>query len=198
MKRSEKHKSVAMGAIRIISGRWRGRKLPVMDLDGLRPTTDRTKETLFNWLLGDTQNAQCLDMFAGSGGLGFECLSRHAQSVTFIEQNAAAAKLLRENCTRLGVTSEQADVREGNALQMVKNLPHPFQLIFIDPPFNKQLVNASLDALVNSDAVAPDCLIYIEQESSAGSPQVPQHWQRIKHKKTAQVEYALYCAGATE
>ena len=95
--KKQSNKSAAKGNIRIIAGQHRGRKLPVLMADGLRPTTDRVKETVFNWLMPYIQDATCLDCFAGSGGLGFEALSRGAKSVTFIELNKAAAQQLKEN-----------------------------------------------------------------------------------------------------
>lgn len=194
MKRGVNQKSTPMGAIRIISGQWRGRKLPVMNADGLRPTTDRTKETLFNWLLGDVQQARCLDMFAGSGGLGFEALSRNAQSVVFCEQHPQAVKILQDNCQRLNIEAHQVEVKAGNTMQLCGTLTGTFDLIFIDPPFHHQLVDSSIEVLLNNNLVTSGTLIYIEHEKGAVTNQIPIHWQRVKHKQTAQVDYSLYRA----
>ncbi|ALS97216.1 16S rRNA (guanine(966)-N(2))-methyltransferase RsmD [Lacimicrobium alkaliphilum] len=191
MKRAVKSRAKALGQIRIIAGRWRGRKLPVPDVEGLRPTTDRNKETLFNWLAPYVAGRQCLDAFAGSGGLGFEALSRYAARVDFVEQDTGAVRMLRENAGRLGLSSEQAAVHQGDMLQILSRLSGPFSLVFLDPPFNKGLLQRAVDALVQSDKLAAEALLYLEMEK--GAPLlVPSHWQLLKHKQNSQVDYRLY------
>jgi len=125
-----------LGNIRIISGKHRGRKLPVILSDGLRPTTDRTKETLFNWLMHDIQDAKVLDMFAGAGSLGFEALSRHAAYVTMIEKDPKVAKQLQSNLVLLQ-EQQRGNVICGDALTALGEQTHHFDIIFIDPPFGK-------------------------------------------------------------
>ncbi|MCF2947441.1 16S rRNA (guanine(966)-N(2))-methyltransferase RsmD [Paraglaciecola aquimarina] len=191
MKRGVKTTQKANGAIRIISGRWRGRKLPVIDVQGLRPTTDRNKETLFNWLMPYTQNARCLDAFAGSGGLGFEALSRYAQSVVFIELDKKAAAKLNENLKLLNIEAQQAKVMLGSAEQMLDKIDQTFDLIFLDPPFNKNLLPAVIDKIAVRDLLAPDGVIYIESEGQC-IYSVPDDWQMIKEKQTSQVLVRLY------
>ena len=192
MKRKQQHKSTAIGSIRIISGQWRGRKLPVANAKGLRPTTDRTKETVFNWLLGDVQGARCLDFFAGSGGLGFECLSRYAKEVVFVEMQQTSAQLLTQNCIRLGVKDEQVRVHVGDAIAVAASLSPTFDMVFIDPPFHQQLIDPSIRALLAHQLVAVGSKVYLEYEAGFQPSAVPENWQRIRCKQTAQVEYCLY------
>ncbi|GGD59327.1 16S rRNA (guanine(966)-N(2))-methyltransferase RsmD [Lacimicrobium alkaliphilum] len=194
MKRAVKTRTKAQGQIRIIAGRWRGRKLPVLDLQGLRPTTDRNKETLFNWLAPYVAERCCLDAFAGSGGLGLEALSRHATRVDFIEQDKGAVRMLRENTRRLELTPEQAQVHQGEMLNTLSRLSGPFSLVFLDPPFNKGLLQQAVNALEQSEKLTEDALIYLEMEKGTQLA-VPAQWQLLKHKQSGQVDYRLYQSG---
>ena len=134
------------GFIRLISGKWRGRKLVVKDKEGLRPTTDRTKETLFNWLMHDIRDANCLDCFSGSGSLSFEALSRYAQSATLLEQDKSIAEQLRENLKILKV--DNARVVETDSIHYLQQTAtQAFDIVFIDPPFYKNLVQPCCSAL---------------------------------------------------
>ena len=187
-------KSIKGGFIRLISGKWRGKKLPVKDIEGLRPTTDRTKETLFNWLMHDINDANCLDCFSGSGSLGFEALSRFAKHVTLLEKDKSVAKQLRENLTVLNV--DNAVVAEGDALvYLSKPASEQYNIVFIDPPFNKGLVQPCCDALQANDYLAPDALIYLEREVDLKDLQIPASWGLLKEKSTGQVVYQLYRQG---
>lgn len=123
----------ALGEVRIIAGLWRGRKLPVLNAEGLRPTTDRVKETLFNWLMMDIAESRCLDCFAGSGSLGIEALSRQAQAVVFLEKFANAANQLKKNLQAL--KTEKGKVFNTDSLLFLaqKNSEAPFDIVFIDP-----------------------------------------------------------------
>lgn len=194
MKRAVKSRTKAQGQIRIIAGCWRGRKLPVPDLDGLRPTTDRNKETLFNWLTPYVAQRRCLDAFAGSGGLGFEALSRYAARVDFVEQQAGAVRMLRENVRRLSLSDERAAVHQGDMLQALARLSGPFSLVFLDPPFHKGLLQQAVNALEQSEKLTEDALIYLEMEK-ATQLVVPAQWQLLKHKQSGQVDYRLYQSG---
>ena len=176
------------GTIRIIAGQWRGRKLPVKDMEGLRPTTDRNKETLFNWLMHDISGARCLDMFAGAGSLGFEALSRWAESCVFIEKNNVAASQLYANCTLLNAN---ATVKEGDALSVVSSLNQQFDVVFVDPPFHSGLIQPALNALTNSGALAPQAKIYIEHEATAGEITLPDGAVVAKEKRLSQLHYYL-------
>lgn len=176
------------GNVRIISGQYRGRKLPVADVDGLRPTTDRNKETLFNWLMHDLPNADCLDAFAGSGGLGFEALSRYAGHCTFIEKIRKVAEQLKTN---LATLSAQGEVINGDAVQVLSTTDKQFNIIFIDPPFNKGLVQPVLQIILDRNLLKPDGVIYVEQEISAPSLLIDERMQIVKEKRLAQVMYCL-------
>lgn len=181
----------AGGAIRIIAGQWRGRKLPVLDKEGLRPTTDRTKETLFNWLAPYVQGRRCLDAFAGSGSLGFEALSRFAQWVTFVEQDPQVVRQLQKNMLSLKLSGAQAQVVQGDLLQFLRAVPAPFDLVFLDPPFGKGLLQLSIDLIEQQALLTPNALVYTESELSLPL-RIPGSWQLLKQKHTKQVCYRLY------
>lgn len=187
-KKSHK-KSSSQGSIRIISGKYRGRKLPVLDAEGLRPTTDRVKETVFNWLMPYIQDSICLDCFAGSGGLGFEALSRGAQKVTFVELHKTSAAQIQKNIQQINATN--ADVITSDALTFLSTTAHPFDLVFIDPPFHQDIINKTLSAL-EQGWLSEDALIYIERESEQSGLNIPTNWILLKEKKAGQVIYALY------
>ena len=185
------HKS-ADGVIRIISGQFRGRKLPVKDVQGLRPTTDRIKETVFNWLMHDTRDAHTLDCFAGSGGLGFEALSRFAKSATFIELDSLAAKQLEQNISTLKL--DNAYVKHTNSLSFLeqKNTNEAFNLVFVDPPFRKDLAQTTCDLLEKNQWLSNDALIYVEVEAELTALEISNNWLLIKEKKAGQVLCQLY------
>jgi len=184
-------KPIKSGFIRLISGKWRGKKLPVKDVEGLRPTTDRTKETLFNWLMHDINDANCLDCFSGSGSLAFEALSRFAQKATLLEKDKSVAKQLRENLTAL--KAENATVLEGDAITYLnQESTEQYDIIFIDPPFNKNLVQPCCDALHSNGYLTKNALIYIETEVGLTSLNLPETWVLLKEKSTGQVSYQLY------
>ena len=180
------------GFIRVISGQFRGRKLPVKDVQGLRPTTDRIKETVFNWLMQDTRDANVLDCFAGSGGLGFEALSRFASTALFIELDPSAAKQLAQNIATLKL--QNAQVRHTNSLSFLeqKNSNTPFDLVFVDPPFRKNLAQTSCNLLEINNWLSEEALIYVEVESDLNTFKPPNNWLLIKEKKAGQVFCRLY------
>ncbi|ABR73821.1 16S rRNA (guanine(966)-N(2))-methyltransferase RsmD [Actinobacillus succinogenes] len=181
------------GEVRIIAGRWRGRKLPVLNAQGLRPTGDRIKETLFNWLMPYIAGANCLDAFAGSGSLGFEALSRQAKSVTFLELDKTVARQLSKNLQTLNCDKTQASVYNQNSLEFLKqvqNRPH-FDVVFLDPPFNFGLAEQAIRLLAENNWLRPDALIYVETEREK-QPDVPENWMLLKEKTSGQVSYRLY------
>lgn len=181
------------GSVRIIAGRWRGRKLPVLNVTGLRPTGDRVKETLFNWLMPYIVNADCLDCFAGSGSLGFEALSRQAKSVTFLELNKTVAHQLSQNLQALNCDKTQAALYNQSGLEFLKqmqNQPH-FDIVFLDPPFNSGLAEQAIRLLAENNWLRPDALIYVETEREK-QPNVPKNWMLLKEKTTGLVSYRLY------
>ncbi|WP_456296555.1 16S rRNA (guanine(966)-N(2))-methyltransferase RsmD [Vibrio sp. AK197] len=183
-------KRASSGFIRIISGLWRGRKLPVHDAQGLRPTTDRVKETLFNWLAQDIPGAICLDVFAGSGGLGFESASRQAQKVTLVELNPAAFSVLKKNAQALN--ADNIDVVNSDALQYLKTSPTPQDVVFIDPPFRQGLLAETMHLLETQGWLAEGALIYIETEKELTLDGVPQNWRLHREKSAGQVSYRLF------
>lgn len=185
----QKQKS-SKGLVRIIGGKHRTRRLPVLVHEGLRPTSDRLKETLFNWLMTYTPKAHCLDMFAGSGSLGIEALSRGAAHVCFIEQDAKAATQIRDNIKVLKET-ENATVLQGNALSASLVEFAPFDLVFIDPPFGLSLIPKSIEHLHDKHLLKEQARIYIEA-SHDDQYQVPKHFQLLKEIKTSQVLARLY------
>lgn len=185
-------KSNAAGAIRIIAGQFGGRKLPVLDAVGLRPTTDRTKETVFNWLMQDIQNAACLDLFAGSGGLGFEALSRYAGKVTFVEKDPLAGKQLRTNLATLTPQADQFSLSIGDAFEFLTTTHDTYSLIFIDPPFGKNWVEPAVETIMQRKLLIEDGLIYIEHESSVKFDGDRYGLTLKKQKSTGQVTYSLW------
>ncbi|MDO9759312.1 16S rRNA (guanine(966)-N(2))-methyltransferase RsmD [Glaesserella parasuis] len=175
------------GEVRVIAGLWRGRKLPVLNAEGLRPTTDRVKETLFNWLMMDIAGSRCLDCFAGSGSLGIEALSRQAQAVVFLEKFADAANQLKKNLVSL--KAENGKVIQTDTLLFLaqKNSEMPFDLVFVDPPFHQGFVPQVLTALEQNGWLAENALIYVETEKNHSPLVLPEHWQVIKEKTAGQV-----------
>ena len=183
-------KKPSTGFVRIISGLWRGRKLPVHDAEGLRPTTDRVKETLFNWIAQDVPRSKCLDLFAGSGGLGFESASRQAERVTMIELNSGAFKQLQSNVAAL--KADNITLVNGDALSYLKQPATPHQVVFIDPPFRQGLLAETIDLLETNGWLAPDALVYIETEKELQLEGIPAHWHLHREKTAGQVCYRLF------
>lgn len=178
------------GFVRIISGRWRGRKLPVHDVEGLRPTTDRVKETVFNWLAQDIPHARCLDLFAGSGGLGFEALSRSAEKVVMLELDKKAHQQLINNIKTL--QSDDVEAINTDALSYLTNPGTPFDVVFIDPPFRKDLLTNTITQLENNGWLTDNAMIYIETEKELSDIETPAHWRLHREKIAGQVCYRLY------
>ncbi|WP_034945022.1 16S rRNA (guanine(966)-N(2))-methyltransferase [Erwinia oleae] len=193
---NKKNRSGAAGQIRIIGGQWRGRKLPVPDSAGLRPTTDRIRETLFNWLAPVIQGARCLDCFAGSGALALEALSRHAASATLLELERPVAQQLEKNLATLG--AQTGNVINANALKWLEQNGEPYDVVFIDPPFRKGLLEQTLTLLETKGWLAEDALIYVESEVENGLPPLPQNWQPHREKVAGQVACRLFIRRADE
>ena len=187
--RKQSAKPSNKGSIRIIAGLHRGRKLPVLMAEGLRPTTDRVKETVFNWLMPFIQDTNCLDCFAGSGGLGFEALSRGASHVSLIELNKAAAQQLTEN--KILLQANNISVINSDALNFIRKNTQRFDVVFLDPPFRKNFVEQTA-LLLNENSLADNALIYIEMESEDNNQQLPLNWKLLKEKIAGQVIYRLY------
>jgi 16S rRNA (guanine966-N2)-methyltransferase len=185
----------APGKLRIIGGQWRGRKLPVADLEGLRPTTDRVRETLFNWLAADLVGRHCLDLFAGTGALGLEALSRGAASCHFVERQRLAAELITAALDTLD-GADRGTVIQTDAMRFLKSesgsvVTPPFGLIFLDPPFAGDALEPALKALEQSPRVADDALLYLEY-AAGGPSRLPPGWEPYRSKRSGGVIYELY------
>jgi 16S rRNA (guanine966-N2)-methyltransferase len=180
--------ATAPGAVRIIGGNLRNSKLSVPSLAGLRPTPDRVRETLFNWLAPMIAGARVMDMFAGTGALGIEALSRGAAFVEFVEADQGLAKALQSALTRLHVAA-RARVRCRRAPGQTLNDLAPFDLIFLDPPFSMQLWHPALDAITAANALTANGLVYLETPDSAP---LPPGWQVRKFAKAGAVTFGLY------
>lgn len=178
--------------LRIIGGEWRSRQIPFPDVDGLRPTTDRVRETLFNWIQHSLPGARCLDLFSGSGALGFEALSRGAGKVVMIENDSKASFQLKENAKTLNV--QNAEIYHGDAMQYLAQDNEPFDLIFLDPPFGKGFLQDCINQIVENNLLKADGEIYIESEQSLDDLEIPANWQPHREKQAGQVIYRLYQA----
>ncbi|WP_029590616.1 16S rRNA (guanine(966)-N(2))-methyltransferase [Franconibacter pulveris] len=178
------------GQIRIIGGQWRGRKLPVPDSPGLRPTTDRVRETLFNWLAPYLVDARCLDCFAGSGALGLEALSRYAAKATLLEMERGVAQQLQKNLATLKASNAQ--VVNTNTLNYLNQPGEPYDIVFVDPPFRKGLLEETLKLLETRGWLASGAMVYVESEVENGLPPVPANWRLHREKVAGQVAYRLY------
>lgn len=187
------NKRAKSNSIRLIAGQWRGRRLPVLDSPGLRPTTDRVRETLFNWLMHDIADARCLDLFAGSGALGLECLSRGAQFVQFVESQRRIVEQLQANLLKLECAPSRANCICQDALKFTQTPPsEPYDLIFLDPPFSSDIVPQLVSQLSSQHWLSPQALIYLEQPSHQAVDALPSNWQLFKDTKAGQSHARLY------
>lgn len=178
--------------IRIIAGDWRGRKLTFPSIPGLRPTGDRMRETLFNWLAPYIHQARVLDLFAGSGALGIEALSRGANNCIFVESDQHAARGLAENLSAL--KCKNAQVMDQDAFKTLNTLaPHSVDILFLDPPFDSQLHNRILDRICSCQALAQAALVYIEAPVNE-TIEIPANWLLLNTKVSGQVSFSLYMA----
>ncbi len=175
--------------LRIIGGEWRGRKLRFADGEGLRPTTDRVRETLFNWLAPLIQGARCLDLFAGSGALGLEALSRGAAEVVFVDTNPAAIATLKENLALL--KADNAEVIRGDGLNYLQDNSRQFDVVFLDPPFRRDLLQPALKLLAEQGWLAAGARLYLELESEETLSELPEGWELLRSKEAGQVAYHL-------
>lgn len=175
--------------LRIIGGQWRSRRLEFPDLPGLRPTPDRVRETLFNWLAPILPGVRCLDLFAGSGALGIEALSRGAAEAVFVERHPLAIRALRENLARL--KAEGARVEPGEALTWLRQPGTPFEIVLLDPPFGQGLLEPVCAALETGGWLAETAWIYLEAEAELPPLALPAHWRRYREKRAGAVAYCL-------
>ncbi|MBP6352928.1 MAG: 16S rRNA (guanine(966)-N(2))-methyltransferase RsmD [Acinetobacter sp.] len=174
--------------LRIIGGKWKRRQLPFANIEGLRPTPDRVRETLFNWLMWDIQNAQVLDLCAGSGALGFEALSRGAANVVMIEPDVSQARFLKDNMQLLQANNCQLMV--ATAQRALNTLNVQFDVLFLDPPYALDLWQEL--AVLAEPLLADNAYIYVEADRDLALLKLPDTWQQIKHTKAGVVQAALY------
>ncbi|NVJ50367.1 MAG: 16S rRNA (guanine(966)-N(2))-methyltransferase RsmD [Gammaproteobacteria bacterium] len=179
-----------VGQVRIIGGRWKGRRLKFVEVNGLRPTLDRVRETLFNWLMYDVAGARCLDLFAGSAAIGIEALSRGAKEVVFVEKNKKAADYIHHNLKELAFTN--ARVFNTSAEVVLKKNEQPYDIIFIDPPFYQDFLDKILQGLNIPAFVHEGTLVYVERERHSDDITVPDNWQLEKSKQVGGLEFYLY------
>ena len=186
---AKQNKSPAQGKLRIIGGQWRSRQLPVIEADGLRPTTDRVRETLFNWLQENVPGSCCLDLFAGSGALGFEAASRGASEVVLVEKSSSIYKMLQQNVKKLDAS--QITLLNLDALSYLQNLTTAesakYDIVFIDPPYQSALLGPVIDLLVLSVGTK----VYLEARKG-DEINVPDNWNLLKDKTAGQIHFCLY------
>ncbi|GJM04709.1 MAG: ribosomal RNA small subunit methyltransferase D [marine bacterium B5-7] len=176
----------AVGKVRIIAGKWRGRKLDVINSPGLRPTPDRVRETLFNWLQQDIVGARCLDLFAGTGALAFEALSRGAAEVFMIESNPKIVETLKLHAETLG--SAGHTIQLADAISWLKQGINGFDIIFLDPPFGEGYIEQCCVAISEESLLKPKGLVYIESEKKLA---LPNGWEIRKQTKAGNVQSML-------
>ena len=179
----------ASGSVRIVAGSLRGSKLAVADMNGLRPTPDRVRETLFNWLAPTIAGARCLDLYAGTGALGIEALSRGAGECVFVERDRTLCRLLDENLARLKVSD--ARVVNDEAASFLANAGPAFDLVFLDPPFDANLWTAAALRLEQGGWLRHGAMVYVEAPIGA-TIALPANWQAHRQSHAGAVSYTLY------
>ena len=195
MARQTGNKESPAGRLRIVAGNWSSRLLDIADVPGLRPTPERIRETLFNWLAPRLHGARCLDLCSGTGALGLEALSRGAASVVFVERSAKAVRMLRSNITAL--QAKNAEVLQMDALDFSsKATPAPFDLVFVDPPFAADMLSELCRLLSERKLLATDARIYLELSKGKPLPSLPEGWRVLKSKTAGNVRYMLTTPGA--
>ncbi len=176
--------------LRIISGKWRSRKITFpANIPHLRPTSDRIRENLFNWLQSKIQQTTCLDLFAGSGALGFEALSRGARSCTFVESHPKAQTAIQKLLKELDIT--QGSLVKTDAFKFLALNKKSYHLIFLDPPFGQNFLPKILTSLIEGNCIHQESLIYIEVESNFNLNTISNDWKILKIKKAGDVQYGL-------
>jgi 16S rRNA (guanine966-N2)-methyltransferase len=178
------------GRLRIVAGKWRSRLLPIANQRGLRPTSARVRETLFNWLSTEILGSHCLDPFAGTGALGFEALSRGAATVTMIEKSPKVADILRNSAALLEADNVRIECADAMSL-LKRRADKRYDIVFLDPPFADDLVEECCHLLQSNGWLADRAAIYIEQDKSRPLTELPAGWQVTKNKKAGNVRFSL-------
>lgn len=177
------------GFVRIIAGKWRSRRLKVPNVQDLRPTPDRVRETVFNWLGPFLPGARCLDLFAGSGVLGFEAASRGASYVEMVDQAAEVVRLLKEEA--LLFQAENINIYRASVPNQLIAPSQPFDIVFLDPPYKANLLTSTCDYLEANSFLNSGALIYLEADKVIEDNVLPKNWRIIKSQKAGQVSYHL-------
>ena len=188
-KMQQKRQEKKAGSVRIIGGQWRSRVIDFPALPGLRPTPNRLRETLFNWLQFDIAGARCLDLYAGSGVLGLEALSRGAASATLVDTQSAACLALRANVRQLGAAAE---VVQSDVMRYLAGTATPYDLVFLDPPFAQNLVIGGCQLLEARGWLAATAMGYVEAERILVVEDIPRVWQTFRSKTAGGVASHLY------
>lgn len=181
--------------LRIIGGQWRSRKLLFTPAQGLRPTTDRVRETLFNWLAPFISEARCADLFAGTGALGLEALSRGATHCDFVDDSRGAIKQIACHLATLEA-DQRGRCHPGTASDYLSNKPAPLDIVFVDPPFGQGLIAPTCKALSTSQSLAAQALVYVESPVGEALTDLPPDWQTHRQKTAGSVVYSLFQTGA--
>ncbi len=185
------------GRLRIVAGKWRSRLLLIADVPGLRPTSERIRETLFNWLMPRLAGARCLDLFAGTGALGLEALSRGAAETVFVEKSSHAVQTLRDNVVALQSTA--ATVHHADAMEFLKTAGDgKFDIVFLDPPFAADMLGDLCRLLATSPILARGAWIYLEEDRAKPEVSLPEGWQVIKTKSAGNVRFSLVSVAVVE
>jgi len=195
---AKQNKTNKAGNLRIIGGIWRGRKLGFPEVEGLRPTGDRVRETVFNWLQPMLGGSRCLDLFAGSGALGLEAASRGAGEVVLVETDRSAYQLLQSNLTVLNAS--QCQIFHGRAEQFLASQKQAFDVVFIDPPYQSNMWTQIAQLLTEQALLNDGARIYLEYPRRQDMPDLPSSWHLLREKKAGDVKYCLFEfeAGASE
>ncbi len=180
--------------LRIIGGSWRGRRIRFAPLPDLRPSPDRVRETLFNWLREAIAGSRCLDLFAGSGALGLEALSRGAASATFVERDPQAVRALESNLGLLQASGAQ--VHRDDALRYLRGPASPCDVVFLDPPFASEILAEVCGLLETRGWLSPSAFIYMERPAREPLPDLPGAWNLVRSKRAGEVGYHLARRGA--
>ncbi len=190
MARRSKTGKPRAGRLRIVAGNWRSRLLDIADVPGLRPTSERIRETLFNWLAPYIHSANCLDLFAGTGALGLEALSRGAGRAVFVENDAVAVESLRRNVDQL--EAGNAAVVHADAMEYLRRSEEgPFDIVFVDPPFAADLLEVACRLIDELGVLADRGFVYLEQDRGRPLPRLPEGWNVLKDKTAGNVRYVL-------
>jgi 16S rRNA (guanine966-N2)-methyltransferase len=187
---TRRNNSKNRGKVRITSGEWKNRNLEVPDIDGLRPTSERVRETLFNWLMPSIHKSVCLDLFAGSGSLGFEALSRGAKHCTFVEKSKLAFSQIKT--TRTSLNAVNSEVHNCDAIDFLSSVHnHNFNLVFLDPPFSDDYLISSIESIHEYQLVSSGGYNYIEINKNNDLSDLPDNWSVIRKKIYGNVCFIL-------